>query len=314
MDYALEDILDLARHQRLLDSFCEAVGVAAAIIDLDGNVLVGARWERICTDFHRVNDATKARCVESDTTVANQLLEGKEFVLYKCKNGLNDAAAPIRVEGEHIANAFLGQFLTEEPDEKAFLEQAAQCGFDRDAYIKALRHVPILSEDRLPHMLAFLTNFAEIVAAMAIDRIRQKEAGETIERQTEEIMALSTPVIQVWDGVVVAPLIGTLDSRRAEGLMESLLMRVVDTHSRVALLDITGAAAVDTQIAQHLVETIAAVRLLGCEVVLTGVSPSIAQTLVHLGIDLSDITTRASLAQGLRHAMASLKLRVVSDE
>ena len=103
-------------------------------------------------------------------------------------------------------------------------------------------------------------------------------------------MELSTPVMQVWQGVVVAPLIGSLDSQRTQQFMERLLNRIVETNSPVALVDIMGVPTIDTQTAQHLIETISAVRLLGAQVVLTGVRPAIAQTLVHLGIDLSGIT------------------------
>ncbi|MBN9517497.1 STAS domain-containing protein [bacterium] len=135
---------------------------------------------------------------------------------------------------------------------------------------------------------------------------------EIITRQSQEIVEISTPVIQVWNGVVVAPLIGSLDSQRTQQFMERLLERIVETNSPVALVDITGVPTIDTQTAQHLVETITAVRLLGAQVVLTGVRPAIAQTLVHLGIDLSGISTRSSLAAGLRVAFDLLDLRVVA--
>ncbi len=124
---------------------------------------------------------------------------------------------------------------------------------------------------------------------MTRDLTERKQAEERIQQQSKEIMELSTPVMQVWQGVVVAPLIGSLDSQRTQQFMERLLDRIVETNSPVALVDIMGVPTIDTQTAQHLIETISAVRLLGAQVVLTGVRPAIAQTLVHLGIDLSDI-------------------------
>jgi len=135
---------------------------------------------------------------------------------------------------------------------------------------------------------------------------------EQLRQQSREIMELSTPVMQVWQGVVVAPLIGSLDSQRTQQFMERLLDRIVETNSSMALVDIMGVPTIDTQTAQHLIETISAVRLLGAQVVLTGVRPAIAQTLVHLGIDLSNITTRASLAAGLRVALDMLNLQIVA--
>ncbi len=144
------------------------------------------------------------------------------------------------------------------------------------------------------------------------DLTERKLTEERLQQQSREIMELSTPVMQVWQGVVVAPLIGSLDSQRTQQFMERLLTRIVETNSPMALVDIMGVPTIDTQTAQHLIETISAVRLLGAQVVLTGVRPAIAQTLVHLGIDLSDITTRSSLAAGLQVALDMLNLQVVA--
>ncbi len=121
-------------------------------------------------------------------------------------------------------------------------------------------------------------------------------------------MEISVPVIQVWEGIIAAPIIGTLDTARTQLLMEKLLEAVVETKTRVGC--ITGVPSIDTATAQHIIDTINAVKLLGSEVVITGVSPAIAQTLVHLGIDLSGITTRSALAQGLKVALTKLNLEL----
>jgi PAS domain S-box-containing protein len=149
-------------------------------------------------------------------------------------------------------------------------------------------------------------------AKVTRDLTERRQAEERIQQQSREIMELSTPVMQVWEGVVAAPLIGSLDSQRTQQFMERLLNRIVETNSPVALVDIMGVPTIDTQTAQHLIETISAVRLLGAQVVLTGVRPVIAQTLVHLGIDLSGIITRSSLAAGLSVALDILNLEVVA--
>ena len=148
---------------------------------------------------------------------------------------------------------------------------------------------------------------------MAIDVTELKRAEERLNRQAQEILELSTPVVQIWEGIVIAPLIGMLDSERTQQFMERFLSGIVDTQSPVALVDITGVPTVDTQTAQHLIEAITAARLLGTKVILTGVRPAIAQTLVHLGIDLSEIETRASLSAGLNLALNMLGLRIVSE-
>ncbi|MBN1856629.1 MAG: PAS domain S-box protein [Dehalococcoidia bacterium] len=128
---------------------------------------------------------------------------------------------------------------------------------------------------------------------------------ETIRRQAEDILQMSTPVLQIWEGVLVAPLVGTLDSERTQQFVEHLLEQVVNSKSPTVLLDITGVPSVDTQTAQHIIDTISAVRLLGAQVILTGVRPAIAQTLVHLGIDLSDVATKNCVAAGLRMVFES---------
>ena len=143
------------------------------------------------------------------------------------------------------------------------------------------------------------------------DLSERRAAEEKIRKQSQEIFEMAAvPVVQVWEGILLVPLIGTLDSQRTQHLMERLLQRVTETGSLVSLLDITGVPTIDSQTAQHLIETVSAVRLLGADVVLTGVRPTIAQTLVHLGIDLSNVITRSSLTAGLRVALDILDLKV----
>ncbi|WP_256007020.1 MULTISPECIES: STAS domain-containing protein [Pedobacter] len=137
-----------------------------------------------------------------------------------------------------------------------------------------------------------------------------KGREDVILRQTDEITEISTPVIQVWDGILALPIIGTLDSSRTQIVMESLLENIVQTESTIAILDISGVPAVDSLVAQHLMKTVAATRLMGAECVISGIRPEIAQTIVHLGIDLSGIITKASLASALKYAFQVLKLEV----
>ncbi len=127
--------------------------------------------------------------------------------------------------------------------------------------------------------------------------------AETIDMQTQEIISLSTPIMQIWDGVLVAPLIGNLDSQRTQHFMDTILDRIADTNAKVAIIDITGVPIIDTQTGQYLIETMTAIKLLGAKVILTGVRAGIAQTLVHLGVDLSTVETRSSLHAGLKVAM-----------
>lgn len=137
-----------------------------------------------------------------------------------------------------------------------------------------------------------------------------KGREEVILRQTDEITDISTPVIRLWDGILALPIIGTLDSARTQVVMESLLQEIVVTGSSIAILDISGVPAVDSLVAQHLLKTISATRLMGAECIISGIRPEIAQTVVHLGIDLSTIITKATLASALKYAFAVLQLEV----
>jgi len=138
-----------------------------------------------------------------------------------------------------------------------------------------------------------------------------KGREDVISRQTDEISEISTPVIRVWEGVVALPIIGTLDSSRTQVVMENLLQQIVDTGSSIAILDISGVPAVDSLVAQHLIKTVSATRLMGAECIISGIRPEIAQTVVHLGIDLTGIITKASLASALQTAFEMLQLTVV---
>ena len=134
-----------------------------------------------------------------------------------------------------------------------------------------------------------------------------KTREELIADQAEQLLELATPVVKLWEGVVAIPLVGTLDSARAQVVMERLLETLVDTGSPYAIIDITGVPAVDTQVAQHILKTIVAARLMGAECIISGIRPQIAQTIVALGIEFGDIATKASLADALRHALRQIE-------
>jgi len=131
-------------------------------------------------------------------------------------------------------------------------------------------------------------------------------------RQQQEMLELSTPVVKLWDGMLALPLIGTLDSERTQVVMESLLQAIVETGSTIAIIDITGVPTVDTKVAQHLIQTVSAARLMGADCLISGIRPQIAQTIIHLGITLPDVVTKATLADAFVAALDRLGQRVVS--
>lgn len=137
-----------------------------------------------------------------------------------------------------------------------------------------------------------------------------KSREEVILRQQEDMLELSTPVVKLWDGIVALPIIGTLDSARTSVVMETLLQKIVETGSEIAIIDITGVLTVDTLVAQHLLKTVAAARLMGADCIISGIRPQIAQTMVHLAIDMSTVTTKSTMAEALKLALERSGYRV----
>jgi rsbT co-antagonist protein RsbR len=154
-------------------------------------------------------------------------------------------------------------------------------------------------------------------AAVLVDKLGlltfegfQKAREAIISRQQQEMLELSTPVVRLFDGIVAVPLIGTLDSARTQVVMENLLERIVETGAEIAIIDITGVPTVDTLVAQHLLKTVAAARLMGADCIISGIRPQIAQTIIHLGVDLQNVTTKATMADALRLALQRLGIQV----
>jgi rsbT co-antagonist protein RsbR len=189
----------------------------------------------------------------------------------------------------------------------------AQQGFSSDemaAFVFSLKKplFELLRKDfgKNPAVLAEETwNISELLDKLGLHTVKsfQKARETVINRQQEELLELSTPVVKLWDGILALPMIGTLDSARTQVVMESLLQRIVETGSETAIIDITGVPTVDTLTAQHLLKTVTAIRMMGADCIISGIRPQIAQTIVHLGIDLQGVTTKATLADALALAL-----------
>jgi len=147
--------------------------------------------------------------------------------------------------------------------------------------------------------------------ALQTIEVFQKGREDVIARQQRTMLELSTPVVELWEGILALPLIGTLDSERTQLVMESLLMRIVETGAAIAIIDITGVPTVDTLVAQHLLKTVAAARLMGADCLISGIRPQIAQTIVHLGVELGDVTSKATLAGAFAVALKRTGLSIV---
>ena len=176
------DLVDVASLQALMDSFHKVLGIANAIIDLDGIVITHSGWQDLCMLFHRVNPTTRRRCIESDTALAGSMTRGERFAVYGCLNGLVDTAAPVIVDGCHMANVFTGQFFVAAPDLDFFRRQAQEFGFDEAAYLAAVDKVPVISQQRVEAITGVYAQFAQILAANGMDRLRQLAAERELEQ------------------------------------------------------------------------------------------------------------------------------------
>lgn len=231
----------------------------------------------------------EGQCREFITLVQGALQSGERFSL------TSDAYRPVREFLENISRSRVTQGFSS--DETAmFIFSFKKPLFSR------IRQQPGRNADQITADTWEATSLLDSLGLYTV-RVFQKTREDVIERQQQELLELSTPVVKLWDGVLALPMIGTLDSSRTQIVMESLLQRIVDTGSEVAIIDITGVPTVDTLVAQHLLKTVTAIRLMGADAIISGVRPQIAQTIVHLGVDLAGVTTKASLADALALAL-----------
>ncbi len=181
------DYIDLERVNGLLEGFNQSTGFVTAILDLEGKVISKSGWRTICTDFHRIHQATASNCSVSDTVLANKMNENEEYHYYRCLNGLIDVAVPLVIKGEHVANLFSGQFFFEEPNFALFEQQAMKYGFDKEEYLAALQKVPVIKEERVAPIMSFLQNITQLIVGMAAEKMDQISLTEAILKSEEAL-------------------------------------------------------------------------------------------------------------------------------
>ncbi len=271
----------------------------------------------------------------SDTTLAALMQKRRADILSKWTRQLAATTSGVsrgRISPDEIhrqAAHFLDVFMSaaqrarldditgaEWSDVRAFLEdlsrQRAQAGFSSDetaTFIFSLKRAlfEVLKEEssRDVELTDGAWKVTVLLDQLGLHTVKtyQRAREDVIGRQQQELLELSTPVVKLWDGILALPMIGTLDSARTQIVMESLLQKIVETESQIAIIDITGVPTVDTLVAQHLLKTVTAIRLMGADCIISGVRPQIAQTIVHLGVDLQGVTTKANLADALALAL-----------
>jgi PAS domain S-box-containing protein len=192
--YSFKELVDVKKLQELTDALHAATGIPSAIITMDGEVLTGSGWQRICTEFHRKHPDIERECIKSDTALHQSVSDGQPYAMYKCPRGLVDACSPVVIEGTHMANVFAGQLFTEAPSESTeqeFREQAREFSLNEEAYIRAFREIPVMPEEKFRSALSFLAKLTEIVASIGLTRMRELEAGEQRRTSAERYKLLT---------------------------------------------------------------------------------------------------------------------------
>ena len=258
-----------------------------------------------------------------EKTVQRTDLISKSELEEQCRTLLNAVVTGVRVSGPVDINNGAGWSSARDLLRDISTSRARQ-GFSptevasfvlslKQPIFSAIRRDLASSQDKIFDTVWTATEMLDRLALITSEAfIAARE--ELISRQQQELLELSTPVVKLWDGILALPIIGTLDSARTQVVMESLLETVVSTNSKFAIIDITGVPTVDTLVAQHLLKTITAARLMGAECIISGVRPQIAQTIVHLGINLEDVITKARLSDAFALALQRSGRKVVRDQ
>ncbi len=193
MKYTFKELIDVPKLQELTNELYIATSIPSAIITMEGEVLTGSGWQRICTEFHRQHPQIEKECIKSDIKIRKKLDEGEPFAIYKCPRGLFDASSPVIIDGEHVANVFAGQLFLEPPDETTeqfFREQAQKFGFDETEYIKAFRDIPVFTEEKFRAALYFLSKLTIIIADMTLMRLHDLESKEALQESEAELKSI----------------------------------------------------------------------------------------------------------------------------
>lgn len=186
----LTEIIDINELKQLFQGYSDLTGMVTALLDLEGKVLIATNWQDSCTQFHRLNSTTSKRCHESDTALAGALEKGEKYTAYRCRNGLVDVATPVIIDGMHMANFFTGQFFYQQPDLDYFSRQADEVGFEKMAYLDAIKRVPVYDEATIQAHMAFLVRIAEMVGKVGAANLKVQRANQELEDHKNNLQAL----------------------------------------------------------------------------------------------------------------------------
>jgi rsbT co-antagonist protein RsbR len=259
--------------------------------------LIVERREEVLTAW--VKEQLKEERAESLSAVELRA-QGEEFLTLIADSAGSDSIFDAKIESWAPVRAFLADLSRTRARQGFSPSETASFVFALKRPLFAMLRAEFADDaTQLGEEIWHATELLDQLGLLTMEEY-QRGREEVIHRQQQEMLELSTPVVTLWDGVLALPMIGTLDSARTQIVMETLLQRIVETGAGIAIIDITGVPTVDTMTAQHLLKTVTATRLMGAECIISGIRPQIAQTIVHLGVDLGDVTTKATLADAFR--------------
>ena len=273
--------------------------------------LLSQHEEQIVSEWLQEAGAASPRM----TDAARRAMQGEAVeIVRQLRDGLQSGGSPDDLR----AQAWTGLRGTLESLSRSRAAQGQSAG-DTNVFVLAFKRPMFSALQRsnadAREQLAAVWSLTVMVDQMAQWTMStyQQTREDIIQRQQQDLLELSTPVIKLWEGVLAVPMIGTLDSSRTQVVMETLLEKIVETGATLAIIDITGVPTVDTLVAQHLLKTVSAIRLMGAECIISGIRPQIAQTIVHLGIDLQGIASKSSLADALALALQQSGFRITRE-
>lgn len=275
-----------------------------------GSILAQHRDEILAEWLREMSGTTRRSDLMNDTEVKSQCTRFLDLLIDSAASGGSSTSSksydPMRTMLEEISRTRALQGFT--PTETATFVFSI-----KRPLFNAIREELGKDADGVAREMWTATELLDSLGLYTAE-VYLKSREEVIRRQQEDMLELSTPVVKLWEGILALPLIGTLDSARTQVVMESLLESIVKTNSKVAIIDITGVPTVDTVVAQHLLKTVTAARLMGADCIISGVRPQIAQTIVHLGINLLDVTTKATLSDAFVLAAKRTGLKMVREQ
>jgi anti-anti-sigma regulatory factor/ligand-binding sensor protein len=334
----LTEVIDLNEIQSIQDDFARSCNLSSVIFSPNGEPITQFSNPTSFCSLIQSTEKGKTCCQESFRNMDRLVLENPAQSMFYCFVNCGHFVSPIIVNQEHIGTMFAGQFkpgnFTEE-ELNNLKTTAIDIGLPPERLLAEAEHMRIVDESTIGNYASLLSSIVRVIAdqgartleartaraqqQQAYEELKEKskqlqnkialieEQNELILKQNKTIQDLSTPILQIWDSVLVLPVIGVVDTRRSMQIMESTLTEITRLQSRFLIMDITGVEVVDTKTADHLIKVVKAARLLGTRCILTGIQSAVAQTLVDLGIGLSDIVTRNNLKEGLKECLRLMR-------